>query len=62
MVFMFNIKIISIIERNFRINNDFSMVVLRIGIFSLIVLYVSGFFSDVLNFVIFVNLDMKFIN
>lgn len=59
---MFNIKIISIIERNFRINNDFSMVVLRIGIFSLIVLYVSGFFSDVLNFVIFVNLDMKFIN
>lgn len=62
MVFMFNIKIISIIERNFRINNDFSMVALRIGIFSLIVLYVSGFFSDVLNFVIFVNLDMKFIN
>lgn len=62
MAFMFNIKIISIIERNFRTNNDFPMVALRIGIPSLIVLHVSGLFSDVLNPAISVNSDMKSIN
>lgn len=51
-----------ILKEIFRTNNDFPTVALRIDIHCLIVLHVSGLFSDVLNSAISVNSDMKSIN
>lgn len=51
-----------ILKEIFRTNNDFPIVALRIDIHCLIVLHVSGLFSNVLNPAISVNSDMKSIN